>query len=287
MNFLRCMNDSIAYIEEHLEDKIDLEEVARIACCSVYHYQRLFYCLTNMTVGEYIRKRRLSEAALYLQQSNVKIIDLALKYQYSSPAAFTRAFTGLHGNTPNKAKKKGTNLKLFSRISFQITIKGENVMNYRIEEKEAFRVIGIKEKISTAGGQNFVQVPKFWQRACANGQYEEVIARRMIGSNVVYGICTNFGAESFEYYIAVRNDKEMDKKIEELIIPASKWVVFTCDKLEEIQQTFKRLYSEWFPSSGYEHAGTPEVECYYDEGERNKYEVWIPITKKSEYVCGK
>ncbi|RBN36947.1 AraC family transcriptional regulator, partial [Priestia megaterium] len=147
MDLLRNMNRALHYIEENLTNDIDFREVARLALCSEYHFKRMFSFLAGITLSEYIRRRRLTLAAFELKDSNIKVIDVAIKYNYSSPDSFTRAFQNLHGITPSEAKKNGSSLKAFPKMTFQLSIKGGNEMNYRIEEKEAFHIVGIKERV--------------------------------------------------------------------------------------------------------------------------------------------
>jgi len=144
MEWLERLNQAIGYIEDHLEEDIDYEEAARIACCSTFHFQRMFSYIAGVPLSEYIRRRRMTCAGLALQRSETKVIDLALRYGYDSPTAFTRAFTGVHGMPPSEARQPGIVLKAYPRISFLITIKGDAEMNYRIEHKEAFRIVGAK-----------------------------------------------------------------------------------------------------------------------------------------------
>lgn len=138
MDSLKRMNDSINYIEENLDGEIDFKEVARLAFCSEYHFQRMFSFLAGVSLSEYIRRRRLTVAAFELNNSNIRIIDLAVKYGYKSPDSFTRAFQSLHGITPSEARCNSKSLKSYPRMTFQLSIKGENEMNYRIEEKKHF-----------------------------------------------------------------------------------------------------------------------------------------------------
>ncbi|MDR7247188.1 AraC-like DNA-binding protein [Priestia megaterium] len=147
MNLLRNMNRALSYIEENLTNDIDFREVAKLALCSEYHFKRMFSFLAGITLSEYIRRRRLTLAAFELKDNKMKVIDIAFKYGYNSPDSFTRAFQNLHGLTPSEAKKNGYSLKAYPQMTFQLSIKGGNEMNYRIEEKQAFHIVGIKERV--------------------------------------------------------------------------------------------------------------------------------------------
>lgn len=283
MDLIDRLNASIKYIEGNLYKDISYDEVAKIAYCSSYHYQRMFSYILDMTLSEYIRRRRLTLAALELQQSNIKVIDVALKYGYNSPTSFTRAFVKVHGVTPSEAKSNGTNLKLYPPISFNISIKGGVFMNYRIEEKEGLRLIGIKENVTTIDGYNFKRIPEMWNEIMKDGIFEKIEELCIEDNQCLMGACANFDKDNFDYYIVVPSDKNIPENMCELNIEKGTWVIFQCNGILDLQSTFKRIYTDWFPTSGYEHAGKPEIE-YYPQGsiakDSGQCEIWIPIIKK-------
>ena len=147
MDLLKNMNQAMAYIEEHLTDSIDFQTVAKLSYCSEYHFKRMFSFLAGVSLSEYIRRRRLTLAAFELKNTKRKVIDIAVKYGYHSPDAFTRAFQKLHGITPTEARHDISTLKAYPPMTFQLTIRGGNEMNYRIVEKKAFRIVGIKKRV--------------------------------------------------------------------------------------------------------------------------------------------
>ena len=129
MEWIDRLNDAIGYIEEHLRGEIDAAQLGKIACCSSYHFQRMFTYMAGIPLSEYIRRRRMSLAAVDLQGKNVKIIDVAGKYGYNSPTAFNRAFQSVHGVAPSAVKNEGVSVKSFPPIQFKITVKGVEEMN--------------------------------------------------------------------------------------------------------------------------------------------------------------
>ena len=135
MEWIERLNNAVTYIEDNIKGDIDIDEASKIACCSTYHFQRMFAYIADVPLSEYVRRRRMSLAAVDLQNGDEKVIDVALKYGYDSPTAFTRAFKNVHGISPSQAKNEGSVLKAFPPISFKITIKGASEMNYRIEKK--------------------------------------------------------------------------------------------------------------------------------------------------------
>ena len=169
MDWIERLNEAIRYIEENLTGEIEYEKLGQIACCSAYHFQRMFAYIAGMPLSEYIRKRKMSLAAVDLQGSDAKIIDVAAKYGYASPTAFNRAFQSVHGVNPSSVKSEGIAIKSFPPITIKITVKGVEEMNYRIETKEAFRIVGKSFPLSREIEQNFLEVPQMWQGAVLDG----------------------------------------------------------------------------------------------------------------------
>lgn len=100
----------------------------------------MFSFLAGISLSEYIRCRRLTLAAFELKNSDAKVIDVAIKYGYNSPDSFSRAFQNLHGITPSEARSSSHSLKAYSPMTFQLSIQGGHEMNYRIEEKNHFKL---------------------------------------------------------------------------------------------------------------------------------------------------
>lgn len=169
MEWIKRLNESIGYIEEHLTGEIDLNQLGRIACCSSWHFQRMFTYMAGIPLSEYIRRRKMSLAAVDLQGKSMKVIDVAGKYGYSSPTAFNRAFQSVHGIAPSALKKDGVSVKSFPPIVFKITVKGVKEMNYRIETKEAFRIVGVSVPLEKDIEKNFAVIPAKWGEAAADG----------------------------------------------------------------------------------------------------------------------
>lgn len=285
MEMLQKMNDSIQYIEEHLEQKIDLEELSRMTFSSKYHFQRLFQMVTGHTVAEYIRKRRLTLAAQELMNTSAKVLDISLQFGYETPESFSKAFRKAHGVSPSQVREPGTSLKAFPRISFQVSLKGEKEMNYKIEEKEAFKVTGIGKRMSTSQGENLKAIPLLWDEVIGKGLNKQICT--LAGTEELLGICMEFDHpnEEFTYFIGAKSDKTHDS-FEVKEIPSGTWAVFESvgPMPAAIQSVWQRIYSEWFPSTGYEHAGGPEFELYppgNPSNENYRCEVWVPIKKKA------
>ncbi len=285
MEWLNNLNDAVKYLEEHLEDEIDLETAARIARCSAFHFQRMFSYVADVPLAEYIRRRKMTKAALELRNGGVRILNIALKYGYESPTAFNRAFQSVHGVPPSAAKSEGVTLKAYPPISFKIMIKGEAEMNYKIETKDAFKIVGVKKNYPMNVEENFMNVPLFWQETAQSGVIPTLCALMDREPAGVLGVSSCMEGSDFDYYIAVATTKETPEGMSEMTVPAGTWAVFECvgPMPGAIQTLQKRIITEWLPGSGFEYANAPDIEVYF-EGDQYaadyKCEVWLPIVKK-------
>lgn len=290
MDWIDRINGVIGYIEEHLDGEIDLHEIASITCCSVYNFQRMFSFIADKSLSEYIRERRLTLAAFDLIGGNERVIDLAVKYGYESADAFSRAFHRYHGVLPTTARAHTVMLKSCPMLSFHITIKGASEMNYQITQWPAFTLTGFSYPIKTA--EAFSVIPGIWQTAWTDGTMTKLTAlfqqtdyrpAGFVGAAIggqwgasedmryMIGVTTYVDAEGVESVTAPEGMAQVD-------FPASTWVVFNADgELPgAVQGLYKQFYSEWLPSSGYELADLPALECYKQE---NGQEVWFGLTK--------
>lgn len=285
MEWLQRLNQAIDYIEENLCDTIRYEHAAKIACCSTFHFQRMFSYIAGIPLSEYIRRRRMTAAAFDLQTGNMKIVDLAVKYGYDSPTSFNRAFQSMHGVSPSAARAKGTSLKAFPRISFTISIKGDVEMNYKIEKKDAFRIVGVKEHMDMNIEESFAKVPLFWQKTAQTGIIPQILRLMNQPPFGLLGVSTCMNGKDFDYYIAVATDAAAPEGTVEYEVPASTWAVFECvgPMPHAIQDLQKRIVTEWLPTSGYEYADAPDIEIYTDGDQQSpsyRSEIWLPIVMK-------
>jgi AraC family transcriptional regulator len=152
MDWLGGMNAVLRHIEENLTEGIAYEGLSKIVGCSVYEFSRIFSFMAGMSVSEYIRRRRLSQAVYDIQKGGEKIIDVALKYQYESPTTFSRAFKEVHGVSPMSARKPGVELRIYPPISFILQIKGVGPLNFKIEKRGAFPVMGLTGYLAVEDG---------------------------------------------------------------------------------------------------------------------------------------
>ncbi len=278
MDWIQNLNKAIRYIESNITENIDSTDISKHVFCSNFHFQRVFSLLTGITLGEYIRFRRLSLAGSELMQKDSKVIDVSMKYGYESPESFTKAFARFHGITPSSAKKEGAQLRYFAPITIKISLEGGSFMDYRIEKKEAFDILA---KTATFTQETSTQeVPKYWEAHFKSGD------DAIVGG--WYGICHDVNEGSFKYSIAdpYKPGTEVPERFEKITIPAFTWAIFTCvgPMPHAIQNMWKKIYSEWLPSSEYDLVPGYDVEFYTGPNTQDPdyiSEIWIPVTKKN------
>lgn len=147
MNIYIQLNKIIEYIEEHLEEKIEYKDLSKMIGVNEYTFQKIFSLISNVSISEYIRNRRLSNAGQELFIKNEKVVDISVKYQYSNATAFSRAFEKFHGIKPSEVRKNPEKLKMYTKLYFnEINEQNKNI-EYKIVEKEEMILYG-KYKIT-------------------------------------------------------------------------------------------------------------------------------------------
>jgi AraC family transcriptional regulator len=223
----------------------------------------------------------MSLAAIDLQDGAQRIVDVGLKYGYSSPTAFNRAFQSVHGVAPSAVREQGALLKAFPPIRFQMTIKGAEEMNYHIEKKEPFRIVGISMPLYKEIEKNFEIVPQMWGKAAMDGTIQKLAGLMDTPPMGLLGVSACNDEEAWKYFIAVSSTKKAEG-LEQYTVPAATWAIFSGSGTNQsIQALEQRILTEWLPTSGYEYANAPDIEVYLNPDPQNaQYEVWIPVVKK-------
>lgn len=282
MDWFRKLSQCIDYIEDNLDKEISYDEIAKIAECSVYSFQRMFTYIAGIPLSEYIRRRRMTIAAFELQTTDIKILNMALKYGYSSPTAFNRAFQSVHGVAPTSARNEGTLLASYPKISFTISINGGESMKYRIEKKDPIRIVGTRTPLKEDIEYNFKTVPEFWSKTLKSDPFIDICNLNNTDPKGILGVSIYENPNEIYYYISSATNKDIPTNMYEYIIPESTWVVFESNGnfKESIQGIFKKFITEWLPFSNYEYANLPDIEVYpiTNPNEPKGYsEVWIAI----------
>lgn len=285
VNWVEGIGNALNYIEENITEDLNIDDIAKQAYVSPFYFQKGFAMLCGLTVGEYIRKRKITIAGAEIISSDTKIIDIALKYGYDSPDSFTKAFTRFHGITPAAARKEGAVIKSFASLKIKFTLEGGYIMDYKIVEKEAFTVMGVSKVFKYDNAFN--EIPKFWQEHMKSENAEKVCG--MYGVN----IDESMGMNEFEYIIADDYSpcEDIPNGCITRVIPKFTWAVFPCTgaMADSLQNLNRKIFSEWLPNCrDYEIAAGYNIEMYsnpcdYPDGcqDKNYYtEIWIPVKKK-------
>ncbi|WP_042460179.1 AraC family transcriptional regulator [Neobacillus dielmonensis] len=288
MGWVDSLQRAIDYMEEHLLKPLLIEDIAKQANVSGFHFQRMFSILTDVSVGEYIRHRRLTLAAQELSNTNSKVIDVALKYGYETPEAFTKAFRRQHGIAPSQVRSFGGMLKSYNCLVIQVNLKGAEPMNYKVMERDSFQVVGIKRELSLVNGENQRGIPKMWEDVHEDGTNDFLFGLNNGEIKGVLGVCVDkrhMQADMMDYWIATDYQGEVPEGLLKLEIPAAKWGVFEVHGAmpDAMQKVWKQIFTEWFPSNQYEQAEGPELEVYPagDPWKPDYYsEIWIPLKQK-------
>lgn len=295
MSFESDFKSAIEYIEENLSANIDFNLVAKKARCSSYHFQRLFSSLVGIPLSEYIRRRRITLAAMEIRNSDIKIIDIAIKYGYDSHSSFTRAFQVIQGVPPSKARFDGVVLMAYPPLNFQFILKGVDAMRYQIVEKQSYKVFGMD--IVKSDGWSVENFLEYADRVIENGSHDATnkavgfpgIAQEMIEKNewdaskihlLQFIHFWDEAGNKYSMYGWEFPESGVDERFTVLEIPCTSWVVVTVGLDGEraaISRCYNDLYVNWFPATEYEQAPRcPIVERYYKE----YAELWMPIIKK-------
>ena len=265
---------SIDFMETNLTEDLDIGVIAAKAALSPFYYQRIFGALCGITVGEYIRARRMTLAAQELSRSDVKVIDIAIKYGYDSPDSFAKAFQRFHGITPSEARQPGAPLRSFAPLHIKITMEGGTMLEYRIVEKAPFTIVGVKRRFNS--DTSYQEIPKFWDEWLAQGEKRSIMG--------TFGACLDMDGKDFDYWIADLYFpwEDIPEDCDTRVIPASAWAQFPCT-ISTLQDTNTKIWSEWLPAlTGYSLAGEYAIEVYLPpeegSGEMLVY-IWVPLKK--------
>ena len=290
MDWITGISKAIDYIEEHITEPTDYARAAKEACSSPFNFQRVFALLCGYTLGDYVRMRRLTLAGEELLSTDAKVIDVALKYGYDSPESFSRAFTRFHGVSPS-AVRKGAAIRSFSRICVKLILTGGSIMEYRIEKKQAAKII-CRRREFTKSGDDYTnrEIPEFWNECGRDGSIQKLCGYIKDSAQFkgLLGVCfsTEMTDSGFPYGIGAEYDGESDPQDFEIVeIPAYTYAVFTVRGRmpDAFRETYRKICTEFFPQSGYEYGNGVEIEVYPSADVQNPdytCEIWIAVKPK-------
>ncbi len=305
MDWIIGLQKAIDYIEAHLRETIDYEAIAAQSFSSSFHFQRVFSLLCGFTVGEYIRRRRLSLAGAELAATDARVIDIALKYGYESPDSFAKAFYKFHGILPSQARNNGSRLKSFSRLVLKFSLEGGTIMNYRIETKPQMTLLGYKRHFSGTpyDEQRYEQEQNFFVSTRAYQWMLKGLANDKLSD---YCVLTGISDQGYDFYIAAAADRYalenlyntdvtgidfMDRfGFERIELPKRTYAVFETEKqkmpISEYFDIRRQIAAECLFHTDYRISDAPELAVYHwgivgGYSERT-IEIWIPMEEIPE-----
>lgn len=274
MNYYENLNKVIEKIEENLTKKIEYKELAKIVGTSSYTLQRIFTFLTGITLTEYIRKRRLSNAAEELLSTDIKIIELSLKYQYDSPISFSNTFKKMHGISPQNLRKNNVNIKIFPKIEFKPTIDTIEELEYRVINLNKQKLYGITTGIIKESNSKAIR--DLFDKSRKEKILDFIIEnsdKKELYYGVSIDIYDNDITKKIQYYILGKTPRNDFVSIE---IPKTTYACFKLKSKKQIDilKLYNTIYTKWLPSSKYnEILNYPQLEIYYE----NDCEICIPV----------
>lgn len=296
MDFPERMRRAVEYIEANLDGVIDAGALSRIVCCSAVHFGRIFSYVVGISLSEYVRRRRLSMAALALRQGGAKVIDVALRYGYTSADAFGRAFFAMQGITPRQAMRTHQALTLYPRITFHIQLKGEAKMEYRMVTMPEVHCVGVVKNLGQWKPNEQAQT---WQEQSGDkwqewdvfldgGMNEIIRDKYRLYRAPFFQVGMNHTLPSGETVVSIGAQAREGEQYPELApfaIPAATWAVFDAvgtlhQAIHPITKVMVRVMQEWLPSSGYVQAMPCELEVYGPgDTQKDDYcaQLWIPV----------
>ncbi len=299
MDWKHEIHRTLDYIEEHLTETIAYDELARMVHVSSYHFQRVFSLTCGISLGEYIRRRRLSCAANDLLSKGINVTETAFLYGYDSVESFSRAFTRFHGVLPSKIKQSKS--KTYSRLVINLGKTGGIEMQYKVEEKESMILTGYKKRFyGVPYGQERVRQEKEFAQSTRAKQW--LLMGASCDYTKQYAIVTNIDDEGYDFYFAYELDAATREDLinptitgvdfidklgfETLIIPRQKYVVFNTPKckrpIADYANIRKNIVSEWLPETSYRFIEAPELVIFHwrpiGEWQKERYiEICLPI----------
>lgn len=292
---MKLIVDIVNHIEDHLQEDLSVQEVAQFSGYSSHHFQKMFAAVVGMSLGTYLRRRRLTKAAQKLVSTDNRIIEIAQESGFESQEAFTRAFKAMFAITPNGYREH----RSLPGLRFQQPIDGEFLRHLRyegvtmqpkIEERDGFYLVGLGSTFERGQTEGIGQMlwPSFVKRI------DEIHGiRGRSGDNLkTYGVCQEIWEngqiqDKFKYYAAVEVEPETvpPNGLELIHLKKQKYAIFEHrGGLQALQLTNQYIWGTWLPQSGYELAPASDLEVYPEdfrpEGTDTPIELWVPLQEQ-------
>ncbi|MBM9617406.1 AraC family transcriptional regulator [Streptomyces zhihengii] len=284
---LERLNQAMDHIESHLDQRIEVADLARIATTSEYHFRRLFSALAGMPLSEYVRRRRLTVAGAEVLAGDRTLLEIAVRYGYTSGEAFARAFRALHGTGPGEVRRSGATLASQPRLSFRLTVEGSNTMRYRVVEKDAFRLAGRRARVPLVHEGMNPAIGDFIRGLGREtiGRIEDLSDQEPRGIVAVSDKLEESRAEGteLEYWHAAVTGGDVPDDMDTMPVPAGTWAVFESSGPfpHTLQYLWRDVFTQWFPSNPYRSRPGPELLCtrLSQDGTHADAELWIPVER--------
>ncbi|MFJ8074066.1 GyrI-like domain-containing protein [Streptomyces sp. NPDC096176] len=285
---LERLNQTMEYIDRHLDQSIDVAGAARVAATSEYHLRRMFSALAGMPLSEYIRRRRLTVASAEVLADREPLLEIAVRYGYGSGEAFARAFRAMHGVGPGEARRTGAALVSQPRLSFRLTVEGNSSMRYRVVDRPAFSVVGLKARVPLVHrGPNQAIID--FVRRIGPQRMESLEKLSDEEPQGIVAVCDDLDPSraegtALDYYQGVITSAAAPEGTTVLPVPAGTWAVFTTagPAPEAIQELWRDVFTEWFPSNPYRSRPGPEIlrTRLSPDGTEAEAELWLPVERE-------
>ncbi|MFI1170456.1 AraC family transcriptional regulator [Streptomyces melanogenes] len=284
---LERLNQAMEHIEDHLDQRIEAADLARIAVTSEYHLRRMFSALAGIPLSEYIRRRRLTVAGAEVLADERTLLEIAVRYGYTSGEAFARAFRAMHGVGPGEARRIGATLHSQPRMSFRLVVEGSSSMRYRVMEKEEFRVVGRTARVPLVHEGVNPAIAAFI-RGIGKETLERIQSLSDQEPEGIVSVSVNLDesrAEGTEldYYHGVVTGAAVPEDMDALTVPAGVWAVFESSGPfpQALQYMWRDVFTQWFPSNPYRSRPGPEIlrTRLSQDATQADAELWIPVER--------
>ncbi len=281
------LNQALDHIESHLDQPIDVAELARIALTSEYHFRRMFSALSGMPLSEYVRRRRLTVAAAEVLADRTSLLDVAIRYGYGSGEAFARAFRAVHGVGPGEVRRAGAALSSQPRMSFRLTVEGSSSMRYRLVEKDSFRIAGRRARVPLVHEGLNPAVTDFI-RGIDPAQLAQIKALGDQDPAGVVSVSDNIvdrtqEGTDYDYFLGVATSAPVPDSLDSIDVAAGSWAVFDSDGPfpAAVQNLWRDVFTQWFPANPYRSRPGPEIlrTRISADGSTAEAELWIPVER--------